>query len=373
MSKILSDIAFYVKDKISAIECDEYNFISTDNMLVEKRGITKSDYVPKNGFVCGYKKGDVLISNIRPYFKKIWLAEFDGGCSNDILVLRPKENYSSEFLYSLLSQDDFFRYVMQGATGSKMPRGDKNHIMRFKFELPKNYNEIGKFICLLNSKIYNNDKMVKEDFEFLIKTYNYYFQKIDNQETVTLNKYLKINGGYTFDSSNYREGRYYVITIKNVNDIFVDEYNCDMINEIPNDIKEHQKLKIGDLLISLTGKTGRLSFVDKENELLNQRVGIIENLKTYYREYVYCLLNSSYIQSKIQSLSTGGNQKNLSPDDLVNVEIDLFPEEKIEEFSNKTKFILDDLINLGVQNEYYISLKNKLLPFLMNGQVIIDE
>lgn len=373
MSKVLSDIAFYVKDKINATDCDKYNFISTDNMLVEKRGVTKSDYVPEEGLVCSYKKGDVLISNIRPYFRKIWLAEFDGGCSNDILVLRPKEKYSSEFLYALLSQDDFFRYVMQGATGSKMPRGDKSHIMKYKFEIPKNYNEVGKFICLLNKKIFNNDKMVQANFEFLLQTYKYYFKKIDNQKTIPLRNYLKINGGYSFDSSNYSNGKYYVITIKNVNDIFVDEYNCDMIDNIPNDIKEHQKLKIGDLLMSLTGKTGRLSFVDKENELLNQRVGVIENLKTSYREYVYCLLNSPYIQTKIQSLSTGGNQKNLSPEDLLNVEVDLFPEDKIEDFSKKTRFVLDDLINLGVQNEYYISLKNRLLPLLFNGQIKIED
>lgn len=89
--------------------------------------------VSEVGNVTKYQKGDILVSNIRPYLKKIWFADHDGGCSNDVLVFRnakPSE-YLSEYLYTILSSDIFFDYMMVGKIGLKMPRGDKKVIPNF--------------------------------------------------------------------------------------------------------------------------------------------------------------------------------------------------------------------------------------------------
>ena len=80
-------------------------------------------------------KNDVLVSNIRPYFKKIWYATFDGGCSNDVLVFRAKDGVSSRFLHYVLADDTFFDYSMATSKGTKMPRGDKKAIM--EYEVPE--------------------------------------------------------------------------------------------------------------------------------------------------------------------------------------------------------------------------------------------
>lgn len=133
----LGEIAPFVTEKIdySAIPVDSY--ISTDNMLQNRAGIVAYDGIPNVGNVTHYKKGDILISNIRPYLKKIYFAQRDGGCSNDVLVFRnTKEYIHSEYLFALLSTDLFFDYMMTGKTGLKMPRGDKKVIPNFGIPVP---------------------------------------------------------------------------------------------------------------------------------------------------------------------------------------------------------------------------------------------
>ncbi len=112
-------------------------YISTENMLPDKGGITRASSIPMDGMVTRYYPETVLISNIRPYFKKIWFADKEGGCSNDVLCFKGNDVLiNSKYLYYLLAQDIFFDYVMLGSKGSKMPRGDKDHIMKWKVSIP---------------------------------------------------------------------------------------------------------------------------------------------------------------------------------------------------------------------------------------------
>lgn len=127
----LGQICDYIRDRIQTVE----NYISTENMLPNKGGIYETITIP-SGTVTVYQVGDILVSNIRPYFRKIWYADRDGGCSADVLCIRAKDNVDSKYLYYLLSQQAFFDYVMSGAKGCKMPRGDKNQIMQWPVSLP---------------------------------------------------------------------------------------------------------------------------------------------------------------------------------------------------------------------------------------------
>ncbi len=133
----LGEVCSFVKDKISIRDVGAKVYISTENMLPDKGGITQSSSIPSEGMVTRYYPETILISNIRPYFKKIWLAKTDGGCSNDVLCFKGNDGLvNSNFLYYLLSQDTFFEYVMLGSKGCKMPRGDKDHIMKWNVLLP---------------------------------------------------------------------------------------------------------------------------------------------------------------------------------------------------------------------------------------------
>ncbi|MCT7844585.1 MAG: restriction endonuclease subunit S [Lactobacillus iners] len=144
----LSDICEYAKEKIKISDLDENTYISTENMLPNKSGITQAASLPTQEQTQAFMKNDVLVSNIRPYFKKIWFATFDGGCSNDVLVFRAKNGINSRFLHYVLSDDSFFDYSMATSKGTKMPRGDKKAIM--EYEVPKlSYEEQSKIASIL--------------------------------------------------------------------------------------------------------------------------------------------------------------------------------------------------------------------------------
>lgn len=128
----LSEIADFVTDKIPMEDVTLTDYVTTDSLLPNKegRGVAQN-LPPQKCFLTHYQSGDVLVANIRPYLKKIWFADREGGASADVLVFRAKSGHSQEFLYASLLQDSFYDHVMKGTKGSKMPRGDKNQIMRY--------------------------------------------------------------------------------------------------------------------------------------------------------------------------------------------------------------------------------------------------
>ena len=139
MSKYcLSDIADFISEKVdfSSIELEEY--ISTDNMLPDFNGITLSSVEPSLNKCTKFKANDTLFSNIRTYFKKVWFADFDGGCSPDVIVMRTKneEFVLPEFLYLLICSEDFINFTVMSSNGAKMPRGDKKAMLKYEFEIP---------------------------------------------------------------------------------------------------------------------------------------------------------------------------------------------------------------------------------------------
>lgn len=127
----LSSACIYASDKIPTRLLNSTTYLSTENMLPNKNGITRATTLPDAKHVQAFRTADILISNIRPYFKKIWYATFDGGCSNDVLVVRANSKVEPQFLYYVLSSDAFFEYVMASSKGTKMPRGDKQAIMDY--------------------------------------------------------------------------------------------------------------------------------------------------------------------------------------------------------------------------------------------------
>ncbi len=146
----LSDICDYAKGKTEVSVLNKDTYISTENMIPNKGGITRAASLPTVSQTQSFLAGDVLVSNIRPYFKKIWFAEYDGGCSNDVLVFRAKDGVSKRFLYYLLADNVFFDYSMATSKGTKMPRGDKAAIM--KYEIPQfSYVEQAKIAGILET------------------------------------------------------------------------------------------------------------------------------------------------------------------------------------------------------------------------------
>lgn len=157
----LGEIAEYATNKAAAKFATTDNYVSTENMLPNKGGIGVPENLPSMGQVSVFYAGDILISNIRPYFKKIWKANKPGYCSNDVLVLHCKNEIISEYLYCILSADAFFEYVMAGAKGTKMPRGDKQHIFEYAISLPPlaTQRKIAAVLGAIDDKIETNRKI----------------------------------------------------------------------------------------------------------------------------------------------------------------------------------------------------------------------
>ena len=157
----LSSLCEYRKGKVSVDILNKYTYISTENMLPNKGGIVPATSLPNISQTQEYKKGDVLVSNIRPYFKKIWLAEYDGGCSNDVLVFKANEDTDNTFLYYVLADEAFFNYSMATSKGTKMPRGDKISIMQY--EVPHydimEQRKIAQVLRALDKKIELNNEI----------------------------------------------------------------------------------------------------------------------------------------------------------------------------------------------------------------------
>lgn len=115
---------------------DSRTYFSTENMLPGKRGAVETASLPTTLQTTACHKGDTLISNIRPYFKKIIYCENECACSTDVLCFTPIQPHYAAYLFSTLYADKFFAFMVAGSKGTKMPRGDKKQIMTYPVILP---------------------------------------------------------------------------------------------------------------------------------------------------------------------------------------------------------------------------------------------
>lgn len=145
--KILSDICTYSKEKVSVSELDVNTYFSTENMRPEKAGAVEASGLPTTVQTTACHIGDTLISNIRPYFKKIVYCYEECGCSTDVLCFVPVQPKYSAYLYSTLYADKFFDFMVAGSKGTKMPRGDKRQIMTYPVVFPSD-EQLNKFNSL---------------------------------------------------------------------------------------------------------------------------------------------------------------------------------------------------------------------------------
>ncbi|RMX10417.1 restriction endonuclease subunit S [Allofranklinella schreckenbergeri] len=129
-------LASFVNEKIAIAQISIENYIRTENILQDYGGVTRASNLPEAGSVTQFRPNDILFSNIRPYLKKVWYADRKGGVSNDVIVIRAKQGVEAKFLSFLIKNDTFISYVMTGAKGVKMPRGDIESMKKYLTPLP---------------------------------------------------------------------------------------------------------------------------------------------------------------------------------------------------------------------------------------------
>ena len=386
----LKDVSEYRIDKIESQFIDTENYISTDNMLPNRQGIELSVYPPTSKKVSHYKNNDVLVSNIRPYFKKIWYANKEGGCSNDVIIFKTtSQKIYSKFLYYQLSQNRFFDFMMAGANGTKMPRGNKKSIPNFEFLLPplQTQKYISEILSAYDDLIENNLKRIKLLEQAAQNIYKEWFvnmrfpghenKPIDRETGLPegwkekeLSNLVSFLGGFAFKSKTYvNNGRFRVITIKNVGDKIFNTSVGNFVDEIPPKLKEHCFISEGDILLSLTGNVGRSCIAFGENNLLNQRVAKIKAVNNNWSPYIYWMFNDRKLFSLMNNLATGSAQQNLSPIKLAKQNVIIPDELIIDSYCEKVNSFFNQIILLNKSIIKLKSARDILLPRLMNQTI----
>lgn len=400
----LSSIAYYVTDKISSNDISLSEYVTTDCILQNKKGReVASNLPPQPCCLTRYQRGDVLIANIRPYLKKVWFADIDGGASSDVLVFRAKEGHSPSFLYAVLLQDSFFDYVMQGAKGSKMPRGDKEQILRYEMPtLSCSEESIGTFFLNLDQKIRLNEQ-INQNLEAMAKQlYDYWFVQFDFPDEngrpykssggeMVWNEKLKRKIPASWENKNIEDiaDVYNGATPSTINE---QNYRGDIVWITPKDLSDQKQkfvyqgernisqagynscsthlLPPNTILMSSRAPIGLLSIAKTElctNQGFKSFVPKAENISTY----LYYYLNIHIKQ--IEQLGTGTTFKEVSREDVLKFPI-LKPSDAILDLWEKQVSALNNKqFVIQKENEFLTKQRDELLPLLMNGQVSVNS
>lgn len=399
--KRLGDVAIYITEKINVNELNIKSFISTENMLPNKGGINDASSLPQIGKTNKFKINDILFSNIRTYFKKLWLAKFNGGCSNDVLVIRPKDSsLNNRFLYYYLSQDTFFNYTVLTSKGTKMPRGDKNAILDYDVNIPPFLEQqfIAKILSDLDSKIELNHQMNKTleamgqalfkrwfvDFEFPNekgKPYKSSGGKMVDSELGKIPKDWKVSrigdelktvlGGTpsTTNKSYWENGTIAWINSGKINEFRITE-PTEYITQEALDNSATKLLPKRTTVIAITGATlGQVSLLEIESCANQSVVGVLET-KEMPSEYIYFWVKSTI--DKIISWQTGGAQQHINKDNINNSSL-LIPDQKIILQYSKIVEPLFIQIRLNCFENLRLSkIRDSLLPRLMSGKMRVS-
>lgn len=380
----LKKCATYVTDKIQSSTLTINNYVTTDNLLPSKSGVVCAEKLPSQaGNVTAFKKGDVLISNIRPYLKKIWLASQDGGCSADVLTIRAGRELDSVFLYYALFRDDFFKHVMNGAKGTKMPRGDKNQIMDFL--IPKiNINEqkkIAYVLSVLDKKIEVNNRIYAE-LELMAKTlYDYWFVQFDYPD-INGKPYKKSGGKMVYNSVLDRDipDGWSVCKLSDISNIITGKLdsNAEVLTGMyPFFTCSKEPSKIdnysfdGDAVL-IAGNNAQGNFhVNRYSGKFNayQRTYVMTAKDDKYFNYIYQVVVDKMKIYKNQG--KGSQTKFLTIGMLTDISVFDSCLGLMSDYHKVTKPLYAKQMNIINENESLRSLRDWLLPMLMNGQVTV--
>ena len=400
----LSSIADYVTDKISSNDIALREYVTTDCILQNKKGREiATNLPPQSCCLTRYQRGDVLIANIRPYLKKVWFADIDGGASSDVLVFRAKEGHSPSFLYAVLLQDSFFDYVMQGAKGSKMPRGDKEQILRYEMPtLSCSEESIGTFFLNLDQKI-RLDEQINQNLEAMVKQlYDYWFVQFDfpNEE----GKPYKSSGGEMVWNEELKREIPALWETKEVADIAnvyngatpstVDElnYGGDIVWITPKDLSDQKQKFIyqGERNISQVGYDSCSTHLLPSNTILMSSrapIGLLaiaknelctnQGFKSFVPKYrniaIYLYYYLQYHLRQIEQLGAGTTFKEVSREDIIKFPV-LKPSDNILDlWEERVSAFNDKQLEIQKENENLTKQRDELLPLLMNGQVSVNS
>lgn len=377
MSKAeLVDICRYRTDSMPV---DPQTYISTESMLPNRAGVTAASSIPSTGKARVFRKGDTLVSNIRPYFKKIWQATADGCCSADVLVFEPS-NCDADYLYWLLSDDSFFDYMVATSKGTKMPRGDKAAIVHFEFERMDNKdqvaiaNALNPIRELININQQTNDYLLESArslYAHWFEDYRYWGgSRPRNWASCALGEHVAIKRGgsprpiheYLSDegcrwlkiSDVTSEPSPYILSIKE--------------HIRPEGINKTVHLNAGSLVLSNSATPGIPKILDLDTCIHDGWLYFPSSELS--NEWLFLYFMSQ--RERLVSLANGSVFKNLKIDIVKNFDLVMPDNNTLNSFQELVQPLFESMLNNARENRRLAELRDVLLPRLMSGGIDVS-
>lgn len=376
MTSELSSLCSYAKGKVSVDTLSKRNYVSTENMMPNKGGIVDAGALPSAQYTQQYIKDDILVSNIRPYFKKIWMADDDGGCSNDVLVFRADRGCDSTFLYYILANDAFFNYASATSKGTKMPRGDKTAIMQYKVPC-FNYEtqlRIGKLLRSIDDRIAVNKKINDNLQQQLFSLYENMATASPCLKEYTLSNLCDFQEGYVNPPQThpeYFDGEVKWLRAVDINESFIIETSRTLTKAGFESAKKSALLfEPNTIAISKSGTIGRLGII-ADYMCGNRAVINIAPHDTNMLAFIYCFLKSK--QREFPDMAVGSVQKNLYVSLLEPLSVSIPDNESLTAFNAVGASILGMIHNNCVENTDLANLRDTILPKLMFGEIDVSS
>ena len=368
--------------RTESVPVDSLPYVTTESMLPNKAGIAAKASEPISGKARLFQKGDTLVSNIRPYFKKIWQADCDGCCSADVLVFEPS-NCDADYLYLLLSNDVFFSYMVSTVKGTKMPRDDKSAIMHYTLEY-MNADEQRAIAGVLNpirELIATNQRANDYLAEYLKSYAKRLYREYERDEGADLPE-----GWHWTNIDEISEMVCRSITPKynDESDELILGQTCIRNNLVllengrlhaPKKITE-KWLKKHDLLVNSTGvgSLGRTAQVwfDPSKLVVDSHVTIVRAADPRHALYMgfWAFEHERYIES-LHTGSTG--QTELPRDHVQAIRLVLPSDVELEKLNAVVQPVVELIVANQEESKRLAELRDTLLPKLMSGEIDVSS
>ena len=383
--KRLSDCAAWGKDRTHDINYDSY--ISTENMIKDKGGVTIASSLPDSKTAAAYRPNDILLSNIRPYFRKIWYADKNGSCSNDVLVVRANEDIDSKFLYYVLSDNNFFNYDSVTSKGTKMSRGTQTAIM--KYLIPDinvgKQRKIANILSTYDNLIENNNKRIKLLEQMAENLYKEWFVRFrfpgyedtkfvdgipSDWQILRMSDFCYVTDGTHDTPKPVNDGGVPLVTGKCIKNGFIDfneTYNISYKDH--ESISKRSGLQTGDILFSNIGTVGTTCLINYDREFSVKNVIIFKPGNLKVSNYLYSWLNSDSIQTIFSTQTNGASQQFVGLNFMRRFKILVPNANVLDLYSDRIKPIRTEIVKLHDINENLVKQRDMLLPRLMSGKL----
>lgn len=329
-----------------------------------------------------FRNGDTIMARITPCLENGKIAKVNvldkdeiGFGSTEYIVFRAKKNVMDEdFVYylvcSALIREPAIK-SMVGSSGRQRVQTDVVKNLAIKLPSLEEQRKIGALLKSLDVKIALNRRINDNLQQQGIAIVENYFTL--TQSTINLGDLMRFDNGFAFQSGSYlSQGTYKVITIKNVQDGYIDSNGAAYLDILPAKMKSVCRLQIGDVLLSLTGNVGRVGIVYEPNLLLNQRVAKFVPFNNVYKAFLYFLFLNSAMKTTLEMISKGTAQQNLSPVETLKLTIP-FDSMTIKNIVEPLNAIYNQLIELFIENKKLATLRDTLLPRLMSGEIDVSD